>query len=221
MQRSFITTLSISATITCTLFATGASAAVLEILPVEGLRQAPDFLALDERTDLTTLTYDNGAGEPVGTENVFGGQGAFSGVRESAFDLGPDWADMRIVETWSLTRSSAPVADDTPTGFQALWWDDDPDGAFDAGEGDVAENTLNFFLNTTNGEDETWFLDVQLTEANAVVPQGRFLVVQTDAAVFANSNVFSEVAFVGYTVPEPTSALAILGLGGMLLARRR
>lgn len=203
------------------LSAAPACGAVLSIIPVEALN-SPQWSNFPLRTDIEDLTYDNSAMTPVGTEVQYGGHSSYGDPRVSSLDFGENWADLLIVETWSRTRSSAPAADQTPTGFSQLWWDNSTSGtSLVVEDGDVEETTVNFFLNQTNGSD-TWFNDVRLTELTAVAPKARYLKVRTAASPdFGNSNVFSEIAVVGYVVPEPTG-LALVSMAGLAtLARRR
>lgn len=119
------------------------------------------------------------------------------------------------------SRTSPGVKTATPTGYSQLWWSNSTDKKFEPDQGDVAETTLNFFLNTVSDQSNLWFKDAELTEATAVAPQGRYLMVVIGAGEsFANTNTFSETAFVGYAIPEPAS-LSPVALGALTFLRRR
>jgi hypothetical protein len=102
----------------------------------------------------------------------------------------------------------------TAAPYAQLWWDNDIDAINDG----TTETTLNFFTNNTPGT-ATWLLDVNAM-ANPVVPQGQYLLLKQAADVSASGNSVTELAIVGYKVPEPAT-LSLLGLGAIALIRRK
>ncbi|WP_309383741.1 hypothetical protein [Cerasicoccus frondis] len=122
----------------------------------------------------------------------------------SYIDLGADWADWRIEQTWTKYiqfRSGSGAA------YSQLWWDDDIDAVNDG----INETTLNF---NTQAHDSTgqWMQDVDATAA-PVIPQNRYLMLKGPASP---GNEPSEIAMVGYkyTIP-PTDILTPLGYGNV------
>lgn len=133
------------------------------------------------------------------------------GSKVSYIDLGSDWALWRIEQTWT---KGMEWRSGTATPYAQLWWDNDIDAINDG----VTETTLNFFTNNTPGT-ATWLLDVNAM-SNPVVPQGQYLLLKQAANVSASGNSVTELAIVGYKVPEPAT-LSLLGLGAIALIRRK
>ena len=107
-------------------------------------------------------------------------------------DFGADYADIRIVGTWTRWRPSS--AGDY-YGFPAMWWDDDKDTTNDG----TSENTLDW-ANATGvpySGDQQWIQDVDCS-ASPITPAGRYLVVSTGSSPTSRCN---EFAIIGYTVP--------------------
>ena len=103
-------------------------------------------------------------------------------------DLGPDWEDVRITQTW--TRSVQWRGGDA-SPYQAVYWHSSPTGfsGSTVPQGAVQENTLNFITKTLRRGWSVWTQDVSLSEQNAITPSGRYLVLRaaneiTDAHEF-------------------------------------
>jgi hypothetical protein len=199
------------------------TASALVVLDV-GAMGSPEFQNIEILVDMPVKTYNDLTEEVEGDETQFGGAGGSDTERTAHFDFGEDWMNVRIYQTWSYSRTFAPSTPDTPTGYIQLWWDDDFVGdTFQPGEGDIEETTLNFFLNQTGGVSNTWFLDVDLTSGTPITPSARYLLVTTPTAgEFANPGTFSEVAFVGEVIPEPSTSIlcALVGLGRFIRRNR-
>lgn len=134
-----------------------------------------------------------------------------NGSKVSFIDLGTNWADWRIEQTWTKNikwRSGAAHP------YAELWWDDDIDTTNDG----TTETTLNFATQPQDGSG-LWLQDA--APVSPVTPQGRYLMLRQPATDPENSDVV-EAAFVGYIVPEPaTMGLLAMGGLGILLRRRR
>jgi len=132
------------------------------------------------------------------------------GSKVSYIDLGEDWADWRIEQTWTKVMQwragpGHPYAE--------LWWDDDNDATNDG----AAETTLNFCTQANTGSFQ-WLLDVDIS-TNPIAPQGRYLMLKQTAEAPPQADAI-ELALVGEIVPEPAT-LVLLGLGALAGIRRR
>lgn len=106
-------------------------------------------------------------------------------------DFGSNYADVRIVETW--TRY-APYVSGAQGGFGAMWWDDDNDTTNDG----TTESGLNWgsagspsYIN-----QQQWIQDVDLG-GSPITPQGRYLIIDTGPSPSIRAN---EFAIVGYLI---------------------
>lgn len=107
-------------------------------------------------------------------------------------DLGPDWYKLRIVQMWTRYKPASPGSF---TGFGTMWWDNDNNNINDG----LTASGLNFSTaqNLPNSSSQLWVRDRNFAGAD-VIPQGRYLIVNTGATPTDRNN---EFAFVGYFVP--------------------
>lgn len=121
-----------------------------------------------------TVTYDAATGELAG-----GSGGNFAPYYQDRYgyiDFGPNWADVRIAETWTKYRQSS-VGNQTP--YTQLWWDDDKDITNDSGLGETSIN-FNTAQGLNTGSEEPWLKDSDLN-ANPVAPKARYLILHSPA----------------------------------------
>ena len=106
-------------------------------------------------------------------------------------DFGPDWANVRIVSTWTRHRS---FSGGSHGGFASLWWDDDRDTQNDG----VAALDINFATAQALPDVSTqqWVQDAELDPP--ATPAGRYLIIGTGGSPTPRAN---EFIFVGYREP--------------------
>ncbi|TRX56136.1 hypothetical protein FNH22_17310 [Fulvivirga sp. M361] len=111
--------------------------------------------------------------------------------RTGYIDFGPDYADLRIISTWTQYRPNSP-GDHMP--YAAVWWDDDNDDVNDNG---ITTTAINF--NTAQGLANLgsllWVRDMDHTNA-PVTPQRRYLVLRSADPMTGRAR---EYAMVGYS----------------------
>jgi len=190
------------------------------IIPVANAGSVVSFFPLQDAFD-TQPTF------PIPDTVVAAGSGAGLGAAVPGFsnrggfiDFGVNYADYQITEIWTAYRSSSNVI--TPVPFDDVFWSDVADDQRGAPGTFTNQTDINFGTTPvlTNGSTVDWIQDRDFTASPIPIPR-RFLIVLTGDDGFQSGRA-TEFAIVGNVVPEPASALAILGLGGMmLLARRR
>lgn len=127
--------------------------------------------------------------------------------RQGYIDFGDNWADIRIIGTWTQYRSSTTG---NQSGYAALWWDDDNDNVNDSG---LAENTLKFnsAQNVTSSSSQLWIRDADCS-ASPITPKGRYLILSSPSTTTSRA---TEYAFVGYmqTGSTPVNAAPSVNAG--------
>jgi len=105
-------------------------------------------------------------------------------------DFGPDYADIRICQTWTRYR---PYSSGTFSGFPTMWWDDDNDTTNDG----TSENTLNwqYGVDVSNGSGQLWVIDVDASDS-PVAPQARYLVIGVSSTPEDAANEFCIIGYV-------------------------
>jgi len=179
--------------------------------------------------DSSNNSYNAGTGTMVGSDpGPIDRVPAFAS-RWGQIDLGADWANWRIKETWTLWRPWS--ATDTPRPGYQFGFYVAADGM--AGDGPFNDpqiaapvpSKINFDSAPSLPPSQFYLwtkdLDNGSDVADWVTPGARYLEIQYTASSLGRDSA-SEFAFVGYLIPEPMtmSLLAIGGLG-MLLRRRR
>jgi hypothetical protein len=232
---------SVSAAVTQVIAVTGGSIGGINELNSDGsYNSTPLYHDLGDALNNQPTGFDTTTGVPIGQPAVgyddtknpgYGGGWGY-------IDFGPDWANVRITQAWTLSRG---WAHGPASPYQELYWHNDVN-AFRKQVGDpvtipgatfwwqeyievpgdaIPETTLNFVTHASSDDPDpgafTWTQDLDLSPENAITPGGRYLVMKSANPLTP----FQEIAIGGYIVPEPGSA-ALLAVGAMgMLARRR
>lgn len=189
----------------------GASAAVVDVIPVTGHDR--DYMMLSRAT-AEQPTWD-------GTQPVSANADEYDyveayGNRWGYIDFGEDWANIRITEVWTRYRnwSTGNTNIFQEYGWATTWDTWNIPTLIPETQIKLSSQTALPYHN-----EPWWARDVDLN-ASPVTPAGRLLFVHTMDPGSENLRA-AEFAFIGYTeVPEPAS-LAALGTCLVLLARRR
>ncbi|MFD0671540.1 right-handed parallel beta-helix repeat-containing protein [Cohnella sp. GCM10027633] len=113
--------------------------------------------------------------------------------RYGYIDFGPNWADVRISQTWTKYRASS-TGNMTP--YDTLWWDDDKNDTTSASE--LLETRINFNTKqglSSNMTTEPWYADTADMTAVPVTPKARYLILHSPSNM--NSRAL-EYAIVGW-----------------------
>jgi len=226
------------------LVAAGTACADPVILPIFGggsihenlLNEDGSFNSTGHYHDLSIVcnnqpTALDAMGVPTGQpyEQEYAGPGWGGGW--GYLDLGPDWQDLRIMQTWTLGRQ---WADGPATPYVQVWWEEDDvqDWIQQVGEplipgatawwqtyleipaNAVQDTQVNFVTQPTSGW--MWKKDLDLPENQAIAAAGRYLIMQSPDPL----TTASEFALVGYVVPEPAS-MGLLAFAGLVALLRR
>ncbi|MBN2235595.1 MAG: hypothetical protein JW706_10645 [Opitutales bacterium] len=183
-------TVSGNATVTANFSETGGSTNDWTILSpsAAGSAVSGSYFPLDHAFDAQP-SWDSNAGAPVG--GVAGEHAPAYANRYGYVDFGPDYNNLRIVETWTRYRT---YSSGDQGAYAELWWDNNPGiDKVDA----VAEPRFNFnsaqgLQNT--GENEIWVRDSN-TSSFPITPPRRFLILRSPDSVTGRAK---EYAFVGY-----------------------
>ncbi|MBO9608335.1 MAG: Ig-like domain-containing protein, partial [Paenibacillaceae bacterium] len=168
-----------------------------------GTASGSNTFPLQYAFDSTDMSVNAVTGEPTG------GPGAsfapYYTSRVGYIDFGPDWANIRIVSTWTKYRTFSN-GDQAP--YEELWWDDDNDKTNDSG---LTETRINFnsAQGLATGGTAPWIRDADVS-ASPVVPEGRYLLLRSSATM---TNRASEYAIVGW-VNKPVTGITVTGAGG-------
>jgi hypothetical protein len=109
-------------------------------------------------------------------------------------DLGADWANWRITQTWTKYIQGRPG-----NGFPYVtrWWDDENDAVQDVNA--VAESQINFNSQVHTGSG-AWYKDWDAGAGSPKIPSGRYLMVKLPNPLAANCSDSNEYLFIGYKV---------------------
>lgn len=111
--------------------------------------------------------------------------------RYGFIDFGSDFAQVHIMETWTLYRT---FSGGSQPGYQTMWWDDDTDTINDNG---ITETRLDF--NSAQGAPnlnaELWLRDKRVNDVGGVRPPRRYLILKSDPVQADRAR---EYAIVGY-----------------------
>ncbi len=93
--------------------------------------------------------------------------------RYGYIDFGPNWANVRIAETWTYYRA---WSHDDSKPYVELWWDSNKDTVNDSG---LSETSINFntALNLNTLGSEKWILDGRYM--NPITPKARYLILKS------------------------------------------
>jgi len=185
--------------------------------PIQNAFDAQGLNSYNEATGMMTGSFPGPQAAPYYTG------------RWGQIDLGPDWADWRIKETWTQWRAYSGLNNPQIGYVEGFYTSiDSPNlswpGPFANADIVIAPvpSKLNFVSgNVPHDGNINWTKDVDngTNEANWETPAGRYLIIHLNSTDGGRAN---EYAFVGYIVPEPaTMVLLAMGGVGMLLRKRR
>jgi len=183
-------TVSGNATVTANFAETGGGTNDWTILSpsAAGSAVSGSYFPLDQAFDAQP-GWDFNARAPVG--GVGGEHAPSYANRHGYVDFGPNYNNLRIVETWTRYRT---YSSGDQGAYAELWWDNSPGiDKVDA----VSESRFNFnsaqgLPNT--GENEIWVRDSN-TSSSPITPPRRFLILRSPDSVTGRAK---EYAFVGY-----------------------
>jgi|GEM_PF-633553 len=161
------------------------------------------YFPLQNAFDSPDVAWDDMAGQPMG------GSGAnaapYYSNRVGYIDLGANWANIRIVSTWTKYRMHS-VGDQLP--YSEIWWDDDIDTVNDSG---LTETRINFnsAQSLNSGGTTPWIRDTD-AGGNPVVPQARYMLLRSPNDMTSRA---SEYAIVGWVL-KPVTGITVTGEGG-------
>ena len=141
------------------------------------------------------FAFDGQPSLPAGAGDPAGGSGGADAPaypnRYGYIDFGPDYAKVRITETWTQYRAWSEGAQ---SGFVESWWDEDPHDNVNEG---IPETTLKFNSAPAvpRQSTEQWLRDAAVSERDAIIPRARYLVLKSDPA---HTNRAKEFAMVGW-----------------------
>lgn len=193
------------------LLASSAFAVPFTVLPATGMDR--DYMNLPVMFD-GQPTWDGT--KPIAADNVTATMWTQAG-RVGFIDLGANYADLRIAQTWTQYNQWSTGNMDI---FSSLAWVE----TFDTWNWStpIPEPLLKLSSQTNKPytNESAWFIDGDFSAA-PLVPQGRYIMLQTKSADLGQIRA-CEFALIGYVqaVPEPTS-LGFLAVGGLLMLKRR
>jgi hypothetical protein len=114
-------------------------------------------------------------------------------------DFGTNWANVRIVQTWTRYRPNSPGSY-SGLSSATMWWDDENNTSNEGGSG-YEEDGLDWGTATSvsNSGSQLWIKDVDHGIGSPITPLGRYLVVGTGGTTPSSRP--NEFAIVGYIVP--------------------
>ncbi|MEM9859616.1 MAG: hypothetical protein AAF843_19840, partial [Bacteroidota bacterium] len=180
------------------------------ITPVDAGKASTHGFYPMERAFDSQPTWDVVQGEPLGGQ---GGNDAPAYTNRTGYvDFGPNYASLRITETWTLYKSWT-TGNQIP--YAELWWDDDKDQTNDNG---VVENSLNFnsAQGVINSSSETWIKDGDFT-LNPIIPQRRYLIFKSAASITNKAKEFAFVGFTALAIDPPTNLNVAISTTSALL----
>lgn len=155
--------------------------------------------------------------QPVSTTISGSNTAAYAG-RWGFIDFGPDFANIRIEQTWTRYRNWS--GGDVTTWVGGFWTTTDPSVAPSQIPAAITETRILFESQTnlaSTGGTTPWIRDADMT-ASPVTPLGRYLCLNVKTPDPQGRG--QEYAIVGYVVPEPAT-MCLLAFGGLALLRRR
>ncbi|MCG8387828.1 MAG: hypothetical protein MJA30_19910, partial [Cytophagales bacterium] len=159
-------------------------------------------------------------------ENAFDAQPSWDGVSESLvgstggvlapyytnrhgyIDLGPNYAALRIMGTWTQYRAWSGGDHD---GYVEVWWDDDNDEINDNGIVTTAIN-FNSAQGVSNIGSSQWVQDKDHS-SSPITPPMRYLILRSPAVMSARADEYAIVGYATTSSPPPAVTTYLVDLG--------